>query len=482
MAKEEKSLRKPVQLIILVAVIALMVVGYFLIKNRPKEAPETGSLSERVSLSEINAVDMIRMELHQKDGNTVVFEKEGENWKLRPEPVFPVDSNKIKNIERSFTGMTANRTIDEHPESLKAYGLDEPLARATAHVKDGDELTFLLGNKTPTGNNYYLMKEGDPAVYASPSYVAGRFLLTPSNLRVTTIASFDNESFAYMKVNTYEGETIEIVEAEKDDESVLNTLGRFKMVQPYTNPRGIHSENFGKLLETIPQTLSAKEFIEDDPKDLSPYGLNPPQAELILRDKNGFLKILAGSKKDKDSIYAALPDKKTVFTLRSSQMKMLSVDPFEIADKFVLLVNIDFVESVTFKHSQENKKFIASIEREETGEKDNQGKPVLEETYFLNGDEIEEDPFKEFYQKIIGLIVDAENPDTGKSYTGEPLYEIEYTLNRKPWTARVRFYDYDRDFCVVVYRGSDQFLIARDQLKEAVSLGGEILSGDWEKD
>ena len=122
------------------------------------------------------------MVLHQKSGNKVVFEKEGETWKLSPEPVFPVDSAKIKNIERSFTGMTANRTIEEHPESLAAYGLDKPSARATAYLKDGEELTFLLGNKTPTGNNYYLMKEGDPAVYAAPSYVAGRFLLSPSTL------------------------------------------------------------------------------------------------------------------------------------------------------------------------------------------------------------------------------------------------------------------------------------------------------------
>lgn len=475
-------MRKLVQLIILVVVIALMVVAYILIKNRPTETPEPSNLSERVSLSEINAADMARMVLEQKSGPTLEFVKDGEQWKLQPEPQYPVDDSKIKNIERSFTGMTANRTIEEQPESLEAFGLDSPQAKATAYLKDGEELTFLLGNKTPTGNNYYLMKEGDPSVYASPSYVAGRFLLTPENLRITTIASFDIKSFAYMKVHTYDGETIEIVPAEEDDETVLNTLGRFKMIQPYSVPRGIHSENFGKLLESFPATLSAKEFIEDDPEDLTPYGLDPPEAELILRDKNGFLRILAGKKKDENTIYAALPEKQTVFTLRSSQLDMLSLDPFEIADKFVLLVNIDFVKQVAFKHRAGDIEYIASIEREETGEKNEQGEPEFEETYFLNGNEIDEDPFKEFYQKVIGLIVDAENPDSGETYTQESLYEVNYTLNRKPWTATVQFYDYNRDFCVVRFRDADEFLIARDQLKEALSLGDEIVSGDWEDD
>ena len=46
-------------------------------------------------------------------------------------------------------------------------------------------------------------------------------------------------------------------------------------MQPYSNPRSVSTDKFEKVLDAI-SALSIEDIIEDDPADLSKYGLDDP--------------------------------------------------------------------------------------------------------------------------------------------------------------------------------------------------------------
>ena len=109
-----------------------------------------------------------------------------------------------------------------------------------------------------------------------------------------------------------------------------------------------------------------------------------------------------------------------------------------------------------------------------------------EEEYFLNGTSSEEQTFKKFYQKFIGLLLEAEHPAPGGSAKGEiPVLTVEYELNVPEKLASVTFFEFNRDFYAAsAVRGTGdggwtsgavEFLISKSQLDKAVSEALELL-------
>jgi hypothetical protein len=140
-----------------------------------------------------------------------------------------------------------------------------------------------------------------------------------------------------------------------------------------------------------------------------------------------------------------------------------------VIDKFAFIVNIDDVNWV--RVTGRGKSHTLSIKREKIekkeGEKSEGEEEEVKETYFLDGKEREEKPFKKVYQSLIGLLVDApytppiaENP------------EIRITYNVKKGNRRehnITFVPYNVDFYAVFKNGLSEFLINKTQLDNMFS-------------
>ncbi len=455
-------------MIIAVGVLAVLIVAYIAVRLMPPGgAAAKAEEKPTITVTDFERDRIRRIEL-QHGERSITLVRQDDTWTVEGLGDIPLKQSALEDIVYSVSRLRAERLITEEPENLASFGLENPAARAVVTLEDGSSEALLLGSKAPSGYAFYLKKEGENAVY-TVSGIHGQYLsYTMNDLREKNIPSFDGQNITYLLLRSGE-EVIEIREMAENEKLYENTLGRYAVTRPYRIARGVDSQKLGELMQEIP-AITVKEFIEDDARDLSSYGLDPAMSELHVRDREGKeLHILFGSQRNEDSIHARLAGERQVFTVDRSTLDFLRFSPFEIVGKFALIVSIDDVSG--FDVVTPEATYRASIERKQSGEGENR---EVEETYFVDGRTVEEDAFKKYYQRAIGLLVDAENPGPKQ---GRPEVSIIYHLKGDEGkTLRVDFVPYNRDFYSVYRDGISEFLISRKQVGEMVDAARDLSS------
>lgn len=98
--------------------------------------------------------------------DTLAFTKEGDDWKSKDTPDFPLDSTFLETIVTALADLTADRELDIVDE-LSAYGLEDAKSWITVTDEDGKEATLCLGNTTGESDYYAMLKGGD-TIYTIP--------------------------------------------------------------------------------------------------------------------------------------------------------------------------------------------------------------------------------------------------------------------------------------------------------------------------
>ena len=474
-------MKKSIRLIIVVAVVGLSIAAFFIVKNLPeKESDSVYTPPERYELIDSLESEIASMTFSREDGTTLVFEKkyEGEGddakpvWTLAsPKVFFEPRERDIRDIAYSMSGVSSDQIIEEEPADLSVYGLDNPSATAIIAFTDGTSATLFAGAKTPTKVAYYVQLEGDPKVYAVRNYTINRFFTELDDMRDRDIPLPNPQAITYFKLTGEQ--VIEIVKMDEEDDFIGSQFASMKLVQPFKQERSIDTQRFSELIEILPGAVTIEEFVDDNPSDLSVYGLDPPKYEWIMRDEESFVHLLFGNDVGEDEIHVKLPDDIKVFTLAKSSLPIYDIKPFTLVDKFVLIPNIDIVDEFTINGF--GKTFISEIKREkklsvQEGEEDE-----VISTYFVDGTEIEEDPYKDFYQSVIGLLVDAVNPEPKPM--GTPDVTIVYKLGEEApvASARADFVKLSHDFYAVYLNGITEYLLSSYQIDTMFSKAEALL-------
>jgi hypothetical protein len=203
------------------------------------------------------------------------------------------------------------------------------------------------------------------------------------------------------------------------------------------------------------KNLRVSNYADYDPASYKPYGLDKP-SRLSMVTSMGNLNLLIGKAVGRNYHYAKLPDNREVFTL-SGMNELLNVKPFELADKFAIILNIDGIEG--FKVEGAGKKIIAGISGKGDGA-----------VFKVNGRQAEDKDFRAFYKTVIGLIADSPFPSGVEFPRGggdEDIY-VEYTL-LEPRGVKIsmKLIPYNRDFYALTESGQDrpELLVARQQVR-----------------
>lgn len=101
-------------------------------------------------------------------------------------------------------------------------------------------------------------------------------------------------------------------------------------------------------------------------------------------------------------------------------------------------------------------------------------------TYYVDGKEVEEDPFKDYYQALIGILADAEND---KELEENPEVKTTFFLNiGSEREVHVNYVPYDDDFYAVFRSGKAEFLVHRDQVETMLDTLEALISGELGKE
>lgn len=458
-------MKKGRSIIILLVVFAALIGGYIYLTKHPKKTTTSSESSNSISILSADSKKISQVSLSSKNG-VINLEKKGDNWQLKDSPSIKLVQSSVTTIVTDFTALTAEKVIDPNPTKLDNYGLATPSVTGTATLEDGSKKVIFLGDRAPSGADFYLMVKDDPKVYLVAGSIGNNLTTTAADLRDKTLTTVDTSNLNYFKVVNDKGRTVEVKTNtnQTDDQKQLN-LGTYILTQPYSRQFGIDGTKFTTFVQGLP-AFEIADIVEDNAKDLSKYGLDKPKYDVTMTDTNkNTLHVQVGNNKDSDYTYFKLSDSNTVYTMSSSNIDGLNVDPLKIISSFVYIVNIDDVDKIVVDSpGKENVMTLSRTTKKATksGEED-----TTTTTYNVDGKNVEEEKFKNFYQELIGLTVDAE---TDKQVPEKPEITTTFTFNKGTTkTEKIEYCPYDDNFYGAYVDGKCEFLIAKDKVQKMIT-------------
>ena len=145
----------------------------------------------------------------------------------------------------------------------------------------------------------------------------------------------------------------------KDAEPIVlakNNSGAWQITAP--KQYSADAANVSSTLSSL-SSLNSERVIEDKAADLKPYGLNPPNVEVDITEKdNKSQKLLLGDDTPAGSgVYAMLAGDPRVFTIASFNKSSINKSLNEFRDKRLLQVNVDQVSRIELLRTNETVEF-----------------------------------------------------------------------------------------------------------------------------
>ncbi len=337
----------------------------------------------------------------------------------------------------------------EQITSLADYGLGNTDKSVLITYNDGAQFKLLLGKKL-SDFEYYAMEENGDCVYTIPAETYDALMKHPSEYRDKFVCTLDDlsvESFTISRNGKKE------VTVERDKNFVPTNIYQttsYVVTYPYSGKNAALGV-LQYMFENIPDEIVADSIIEENPSDLSKYGLSPAIFTLELTDANGTNTLKIGNEKD-GKVYLMCNNSPVVYLVESPLYDIIK--DFKVADYvegFIGLHNIAEVESVVITK----------------GEKSHSMKLIRDDeftNYMIDDIVIKEKEFKQLYQSVIAISAEdfiQEAPD------GEVYAEIIYKFTDST-SISYKYYNYDENYCSVRAMNSLTALVPKANIDSVI--------------
>jgi len=197
---------KPHGLITAVGVLAILG-GYAWWVNR-HPAPETPPTPAAPKILSLTADQITSIHLSKTGAEPIVLNKAPDGWQIDGAKPLAADSDAIAALTGAVSPLTADRLIDEHPQSLGAFGLDTPSTEVDIATKDGKTQKLLFGSDTVSGSDTYVKLDSDPKVYTVSASTKTTFAKTVNDLRDKRLLTLNSDKITSLTL-TAKGPAIE---------------------------------------------------------------------------------------------------------------------------------------------------------------------------------------------------------------------------------------------------------------------------------
>lgn len=414
-------------IIILVVVLLILGGAFFAVKQLLKDEDVDDYDDKIITLYDFNSEEVSEFTIESSEG-TFVFNKKSSDgiydveWEMVSGGDFPLHSQNVNIVALNAVDLKAYKLIEENPESLELYGLDNPY-RVTFKLADGTEKFIEVGSMTPTKQAYYIRISDSNNVYAIYSYKGDLLIATKDELRNKNV--FDVFSSDVVRFSL-ERDGKKIFSAVKDEE-----IG-WQLKEPMRGDANL--VRLTSIFDTFVRT-SADTYIEEDVQDLSQYGLDNPKYVIEAATPEQSVKLLLGKSTEGESLYyAALDGSNEVFTINKSFLSFIDIKPIEVFDTLVFTPFIYDVSELVV--NIDGKTIVSQIESDSA--KLDEDKFTIDGLDVMSKGDEGESAFRNFYRSLVGIYFsDLEFLD--EKPTGTPEITITYTLEKDPGKMVIEF-------------------------------------------
>ncbi|SKB00417.1 protein of unknown function [Caloramator quimbayensis] len=371
---------------------------------------------------------------------------------------YKMDKSAIEDIVNMISNVEAIRLISENKEDFKRYGLDNPNGQCIVNLKDGTSRKLLLGDAAPGGSSYYAEYEGK--VYTISDTTGKLLLKRLEDLRDKQL-SLANDNVSGIKILTA-GNNVEL---KLEDEN------RWVISQPYGNGVSVDYDKVYIIIDAL-KNIYIENFVEDNCKDFSKYGLNKPSKEVIVIEGNNQKSMIFGNMVGNESIYFKVSDNNSVYMMSMEDYKKFDVKAFDIISACPVNPLVANINEMTVISG--NEKYIFTVEKQNIDSKDSKdNSSEVKLKYKLNGKEMKEEDFLSIYNKYCTIVVDSQIKKVIKNDTesfNKPEVVIKFKLNKGlEKNINIEFIPYNEQFYKMLINGKGDFAISKSQINEFIN-------------
>lgn len=308
--------------LVAVAVVALLVVWYYLDLQKPVTTPGSPKAFELVGAQ---SKDITRVELDRPSGK-LVLAKAGDGWSFEQPGQYAANPESVKTWLKGLLDDTDATVLEDRSPDLAKYGLDKPQVTLTIQA-GGRTRTLQIGKEfklpsQPKGERFYAREAGSGKLFMLPAgEVEGLRDKKIEDLRDKRLLVLGDEAEVSMITIQRGGQQVPVSVAgaagtvHRGGETVIlarEAEGRWKLMEPFSAPA--QADDVSTLINRL-KNAEADSFVEDAAPNLAKYGLDRPRMTVQLTTKQGSLGVLFGKAEKDGKVYAARENTNAVMLL-----------------------------------------------------------------------------------------------------------------------------------------------------------------------
>jgi len=281
--------KRLVTMFILAAVFIglLMYIRFFETGAGKKEKTED---SKNTVILDLAKEDFRSIEI-TRAGETIRIDKEGNGWRMKA----PVDARMAPFAGGGIAGLlghfTAVKKIPGKMNNPAEFGMDNPEIRVTVDLANGKKEDIRIGAKTPVGDNYYVVRKGDPSIYVVSGFDAGKLRKTADELRDKSIAGkMRRDDVSSLSVRSGNSESVCLRNDRKQGrKDTRNKKAKAEKDMPLWHFEGRPGADCEAEMDEILSSIEftqAQGFVEAESVKPAELGLDEPRYVLEIRFKN----------------------------------------------------------------------------------------------------------------------------------------------------------------------------------------------------
>ncbi len=461
--------------VLLVISLAVLVATKLVPENTPEEPGiDAGEveLSESIKITDLSTNEIASIEIAQSPGEGFAidyFDKEvGKGATMRgADSRLAYDEEKMKTLAHYLAPLAAFGEVGKGEDS--AFGFDKPQRTIKIVSRKGEETTLLIGDNLPVGEGAYVRRADRDDVYTVGKATAQTLLREKTEYRdFELFDEFENPDLITVAEYTpYGKEMIKVVRrteeevAEEEKKTALSIY--YKIVSPVsvnTDPEKVATEFLDKIVK-----IKALRVVEDNPKDLSKYGLAKP-AKLRFETSDGIsVSLLIGNDSESGSSYVMLEGVPSVIETEEN-VSLSSLTHSDIMMKLLWFFNSKEISGFDYKLSDGKEASFALL----ATDKETKGT--------FNGKKLEGKNAHNLYLRTVRFTLAGEC--TGSEKYEEPEITVKASLKNGKTSTLSLCKMNERQYAAVIDGAPARFYVAVAEVRELleaidlVFLGKEI--------
>ena len=272
------------------------------------------------------------------DEEQIRCQMEGEaEWQMVAPIKVKADTKEIRSILDALHLLKVVVFTEDGAINMAEYGLDNPRNRVTLQLADGSQ-ELLVGSDSLDTARIYVKPGALDAVYAVNREIYSTLDKTVFDLRDKRVIDFQRTATNRFEIHQ---------RGEKKIVCAKNLTGDWQIEKPVTVKAD--AEVVDDILFGV-DSLKAVEFVAEQPKNLSRYGLDFPSLQISFFTQDAEPAILLLGRIKGDTVYTKAQNAERVVLVNSDLLELIGSGVAGLRDKQVLRFESDEAFKLTLRH------------------------------------------------------------------------------------------------------------------------------------